>query len=164
MGYLANLITSLASQINAATNSGDRLAMMRQLATAQRAAGSSGVQITVGYLADLKASLQAQIDTVTTDGERGELINQLASIQNATAASSGGSSTPTAAYTVSQALAPGDNLITHGLNLVSPFTTTVIVKDNASGSQILPRIKNETANSLVISMITPVASVSIKIT
>lgn len=163
MGYLTNLINSLIGQANTATEDASRAVIVNELATAQRAAGSTGVTVSVGYLTNLKASLESQIDTATTEAEKLQLIRELAVVQGAVSSSGGGGSLPTPSYSVSRALAAGDNIITHNLALTSPFAVTVVVKDGVTGSQIVPRIKNETTNTCTLSLITAFASTSIKI-
>lgn len=63
---------------------------------------------------------------------------------------------------VSVNLVAGNNLITHNLGLAFPFLVAVTIK-GSNGSQISAFIKNETANTCVISLVAGINNVSIKI-
>lgn len=66
-------------------------------------------------------------------------------------------------YRVTQALASGNNTITHSLGLVAPFTSVVQVRDAATGALITANVINETANDLVVNVGAAVASAIISV-
>lgn len=64
---------------------------------------------------------------------------------------------------ITQSLVAGNNTVTHGFALTTPFATIVDVRDGTTGQTIDHAVLSEAANSLVISVGTPSASARITV-
>jgi hypothetical protein len=69
----------------------------------------------------------------------------------------------TKTYSANLNLVAGDNLITHNLGLASPFFLIVDIRDAVTGSRILLAVKNNTANTCIITTATNINNVNMKL-